>query len=289
MYDALKSHGWKPKGGGRQFGHPDHPDHPDHVILTSTAGYRHYQQHAASPGKPTLHGEGKPHEMGPHLAKFHGTTKSLRLQKGDAMNSSIYITRDRDGNVTVIPNPADTLRKSGPGGRTIAVPVVDLVQTGRDEMSATEKFLHGGTFQAMLPRPVTMLTDESTLRAIREGMMRKSVEAAAELDAGRGRLADILSLFPEATLKGGGSLAEFDEDGNVVGEQPLQKAVDRTMFGPEVDLGVYNGQLLRKGGAADLVRLVYGEYAGDPTVGKTDLKKAAAELDELVDRIGGGR
>lgn len=283
MYDALHSHGWKPKGGGRQYGHRDHPSH---VILTSSAGYRHYEQHAA--GKVTLHGEGKPHEMGPHLAKFHGTTKSLRLQKGDAMNSSIYISRDRDGNVTVIPNPADTLRKSGPGGRTIAMTCVDLVQVGRDEMTTTERFLNGSQFQAMLPRPVTMLTDEATLREIREGMMRKSVEAAAELDAGRGRLADILSLFPSAVLKGGGDLMEYDEDGNVVGEQPLQKAVDRTMFdGP--DRGVYDGNLLRKGGGLELVKLVYDEYAGDPTVGKTDLKKAAAELDELCDRLEGGR
>ena len=111
---------------------------------------------------------------------------------------------------------------------------------------------------------------------------------AAELDAGRGRLADILALFPSAVLKGG-SLAEYDDAGNVVGEQPLQKAVDQTMFGPEVDRGVYDGQLLRKGGGAELVRLAYDEYAGDPTVGTTDLKKAAAELDELCDRLEGGR
>ncbi len=282
MYDALKSHGWKPKGGGRQYGHRDHPDH---VILTSTAGYRHYEQHAG--GKPpTLHGEGKPHEMGPHLAKFHGTTKSLRLQKGDAMNSSIYISRDRDGNVSVLPNPHASLRKSGPGGRTVAMTCVDLVQVGRDEMTPTELFLNGGTFQAMLPRTVTLLTDEPTLREIREGFMRKSVDAAAELDAGRGRLSDILALFPEATLKGGESLVEYDEDGNTVGHEPMHKALDRTMFdGPEVDRGVYNGQMLRKGGGLELVRLAYEEHAADPETSPSELKKAAAELDAIAARL----
>ena len=282
MHDALHAHGWRTKGTGRTY---FHRDHPGHQIQTSQGGFRHYETHAD--GKATLHGEGHPHEMGPHLEKFHGAKKSL-LQKGLAMNQSIFISRDRDGNVSVIPNPHASLRKSGPGGRTIAVTVVDLVQTGRDEMSATEKFLHGGTFQALLPRPVTMLTDEPTLRAIREGFMRKSVDSAAELDAGRGRLSDILALFPSAVLKGGESL-EFDADGNVVGEQPLQKTLDATMFGPEVDRGVYDGQLLRKGGGAALVKLAYEAHAEDPANSTSDLKKAADELNELVDRIEGGR
>lgn len=62
--------------------------------------------------------------------------------------------------------------------------------------------------------------------------------------------------------------------------EPMRKGVDR---------GLYDGNhaLLRKGGAAEIVRLAYSEHAADPTVGKVDLRKAAAELDELVDRLEG--
>lgn len=195
------------------------------------------------------------------------------------MNSTIYISRDRDGNVSVIPNPADSLRKSVGDRRTIAMTCVDLCQVGRDEMSATEKFLNGGAFQALLPRTVTMLTDEPTLREIREGLMRKSVDSVAELDAGRGRLSDILALFPEAVLKGGESLEDFDEDGNTVGQEPLQKGVDRGLFD-------HNHALLQKGGGLELVRLAYSEHASDPATSAGELKKAADELDALTARMG---
>ena len=117
---------------------------------------------------------------------------------------NIFIGRDGGDEVVVVLNPYqfdNEIRKSGPGGATVVTTVVDLRQVGRDQMTVTEKYLAGGCFMAMLPREVTLISDEQTFREIRAGMMAKSVAAAAELDAGRGRLSDIIGLFPEAVEK----------------------------------------------------------------------------------------
>lgn len=197
--------------------------------------------------------------------------------------NTILITKDGDGNVSVVPNASAALRKSASGRRLVATTCVDLCQLGRDEMTPEEKFFNGGTFQALVPRPVTLLTDEPVLREIREAFMRKSLDATAELDAGRGRLSDILAIFPNAVLKGGAmdeEYGEYDEDGNAIDDEPLQKGVDR---------GLFNGQMLRKGAGADIVRTAYREHAADPGTSPGDLRKAAAELDAIVDRLEGGR
>lgn len=197
---------------------------------------------------------------------------------------NIFIGRDGGDEVVVVLNPYqfdNEIRKSGPGGATVVTTVVDLRQVGRDQMTVTEKYLAGGCFMAMLPREVTLISDEQTFREIRAGMMAKSVAAAAELDAGRGRLSDIIGLFPEAVEKSELGGVARDADGNAL--EPMSKGAD--LFGPRVDRGVFNGKMLTKGAGADLVRLAYREHAEDPDTSAGDLKKAAAELNELVDRL----
>lgn len=200
--------------------------------------------------------------------------------------TNIFIGRDGGDGVVVVLNPYqydNEIRKSGPGGRTVVTTVVDLVQVGKSEMTVTERYLNGNQFMALVPREVTLITDEQTLREIREGLMRKSVDAAAELDAGRGRLSDIIGLFPEAIEKSELGGVSRDADGNEL--EPMRKAED--LFGRGVDRGIFNGKMLAKGAGADLVRLAFREHAADPGTSAGDLRKAAADLDEMIERLEG--
>lgn len=180
---------------------------------------------------------------------------------------NIFIGRDGGDAVVVVINPYQydsEIRKSGPGGRTVVTTAIDLRQVGKSEMTVTERYLNGNQFMAMVPREVTLVTDERTFREIREGLMRKSVDAAAELDAGRGRLSDIIGLFPEAVEKAELGGVARDADGNAL--EPMSKG---TLFG---------------GDGLALLRKAYRNAAED---GQVDLLAAADELNELCRKMEG--
>jgi hypothetical protein len=177
------------------------------------------------------------------------------------MSRTIFIGRNKDGTVVLAYGVDQTdLRKSGPGGRTVATTVIRLVQVGRSSMTPNERFINGNQFQALVARPVTLLTDEQTKREIRERLLKSgNASAVAQFDAGTCREGDVLACFPDILVKGDPDSEEGmerDDDGNLI--EPLRKSDDD---------------------APALVRRADGSAAED---GVVDLRAAAAELDALV-------
>lgn len=163
---------------------------------------------------------------------------------------------------------AGRLRKSAAARdrELVATTIVRLTQVGRDEMTVTEKFINGNMFHAMLPRPVEMFCTPATRTAIREALILKSADMAAEFDCGRGREADVLAALGAVEKSTTGVLDDGegegrDADGNLIVET-FRKSDD----------------------APALLRRSYGAFMQEPG---TDLQKAAAELNELVERLEG--
>lgn len=168
---------------------------------------------------------------------------------------------------------AGRLRKSAAARdrELVATQIVRLVQVGRDQMTITEKYINGNVFHAMLPRPVEMFCSPATRTAIREALILKSADMAAEFDAGRGREADVLNALSAVEKSdavhddGEGEGEDRDADGNLIVAEPFHKG----------------------GNDPELLRKAYKSAAGD---GAISLREATAELDLLVEQFNkGGR
>jgi hypothetical protein len=132
-------------------------------------------------------------------------------------------------------------------------------------MSETERYFAGNAAFGMVAEPSTLYCDPATKEQIRKSLAGTGDDAAIVFEAGRASEAAILKCLGATEGEG----ERRDQSGNM---EPLRKG-EESIFGG-------TPSLLTKGGGAALVRKAYGEWMNAD--GTADLKKATAELDELV-------
>lgn len=190
------------------------------------------------------------------------------------MDSNIVVSQ-REGSFTFRRDADEAgLRKSEVAlrGDLVATKVVRLVQRGRSEMSAEQRFLFGNSFHAMVPEPSVLYSTPETREAIRKALVATGTDAAVLFDAGRLDEGTILKCL------GAEEHADGGEERAITGERLVKG--EHTLFGG-------TPSLLTKGGGAAIVRKAYGEWLNAD--GTADLKKATAELDELIRNMEGRR
>ena len=181
----------------------------------------------------------------------------------------ITITRQNDGQFSFTRDTGMAKSQAAREG-LVAVRCVRLVQKGKGEMSAAERYLAGNAFIGMAQEESVLYCEPQVREALRKALA-DSGNAAALLDAGRLDEGSIVKAL--AATEGD----RRDVEGNLIVGEPLRKGEEPTLFG--------KNPLLSKGGGAALVKAAYGEWMNAD--GSVDLKKATRELDELIRNMEG--